>query len=92
MTPQEAFQVARQFATDVYGSGLKSDIRLEELQKDTRGNWIITVSWVDTTSTPTQLGALGGIFKDNLPREYKVFEVDQLAKEVKSMKIWKNDK
>jgi hypothetical protein len=58
-----------------------SEIRLEETERDDAGDWLITPSTLDP--------AEGGIMSQLAPpkRNYKIFRIDALTAEVKSMKV-----
>jgi hypothetical protein len=86
MTPQEAFTIARSFAVEILQN--ISDLRLEEIEKGAN-TWLVTLSWIDN-STLSPGGAIGTILGVKASRQYKVFDIDPTAKEVRSMKIWKN--
>jgi hypothetical protein len=59
------------------------DVRLEETEYDDKGNWLITLSALDDPNRHP--GALG-IFSAG-KRSYKIFRIDAISGEVKSMKV-----
>lgn len=59
------------------------DVRLEETEYDDKGNWLITLSALDDPNRYS--GLLGALAAGK--RSYKLFRIDALTGEVKSMKV-----
>jgi hypothetical protein len=76
---KQAVKIATQYLKKLYGSQSISNIRLEEVElDDEEGNWLITISFIDTD--------------DLIPeRVYKVLEIDANTAEVIAMRMREYD-
>jgi len=80
---KEATRAAFSYFSGLYAANT-SDVRLEEVElSEDEKNWLVTLSYLPGSSVQV---ALRG---NTMPREYKVFRIDALTGEVKSMKIRK---
>ena len=70
---QAAIATAMNYITDLSDVLPAKRLRLEEIDQNTSGNWLITVSFIDSDTFES--------------RVYKLMEIDQYGKQVLSMKI-----
>lgn len=84
---KQAVNIAVDFFRDMYAKESYADLRLEEVEFliDSPERWLVTLSFTRPVSTETeQLASTIGV---QLPREYKVFEINAESGQVYSMRI-----
>ena len=80
---REATRTAFEYFGSLYG-GEVSDVRLEEVElTEDGGYWLVTLSYHAGSEIAVMFN------KATMPREYKLFRIDAITGEVKSMKIRK---
>ncbi len=86
---RQAAEAAAAFFADVYKDQQFSNLLLEEVERDTNGNWLITLGFdrPDRTGTSSLEHPSISLLRPRSTREYKVFCIDRQTGEVQSMKM-----
>ena len=83
--PREAVEIAKKYAREVVDQSQLVNLRLEEVELS-GAMWRVTLSWLDSDRPG---GALASALNVRVPRQYKIFEINQSSGKVRSMKIRK---
>lgn len=90
MNAKEAIQVAKIGLLDMFESEDPQDIRLEEIEQDNMGRWVVTLSYFQKPSERENLGLMAIAAAINVSnRAYKLVIVNTEG-DVESIKIRKN--
>lgn len=90
MNAKEAIQVAKTGLLDMFEDEDPQDIRLEEIEQNNIGNWVITLSYFQKPSSRDNSGLMAIAAAINVNnRTYKLVTVNTMG-EVESIKIRKN--
>lgn len=90
MKLKEAINIAKAELEDIFEDENPRDIRLEEVDKNNLGSWVITLSYLQAPDARESMGLMAIAAAINVnTRAYKLVTVNQSG-EVESIKIRKN--